>query len=192
MKIQGLVVILSAPSIDDKKCTIKFLQLIEKYSYASGSWNFYTIITRICHFLVRPMYIEFVFKIVYWWSMHHLCWQTKQRDKLLKMQLMQLMWCDGRWWACCRRCHAWPYFLQTAASDAQRLLPSFLTWGGCSGTRLTCSASMCLSSSILQLKKTTAASHVAVPLKYVVAEPVQRSPPHLPVEGAHVCSGASC
>jgi len=64
----------SMPHLDDKNVLLKLYNLLQNTPAASGSWNFYTII--IYYFLVRPMCIEFVFKIVYWWSMSHLCWQT--------------------------------------------------------------------------------------------------------------------
>ena len=68
MRIQGSGVSLYAPS-RWQKYTIKLYNLL-KITPAFGSWNFYLII--IYHFLVILMCIEFVFKIVYWWSVHHL------------------------------------------------------------------------------------------------------------------------
>jgi len=51
------------PHLDDKNVLLKLYNLLKNTPAASGSLNFYAII--IYHFLVRPVCIEFVFKIIY-------------------------------------------------------------------------------------------------------------------------------
>ena len=89
MRIRGPGVSLCVPSKWQKRISIQWnLCNSVNSTPASGSWNFYSII--MYHFLFRPMRIKFIFDVVYWWSMHHLCWQINASTFFLRFLFLSL------------------------------------------------------------------------------------------------------